>query len=186
MSGPGSYEVLVVEDAPTDARLTLDLLHDPVNRRAFRTRDVRTLAAGLEALQSRRFDVVLLDMMLPDMRGLEVVRQVIAAAPELPILVLRGLDDERMALEAVLGGAQDYRIKGQSGPGILRRAVRHAIERKRLERQLDRMAKHDPLTGLGNRALFEDRLAAAIRRVDPDGHLIGAGVHRSGRLQGGQ
>jgi len=66
----------------------------------------------------------------------------------------------------VLSGAQDYLIKGEGDGALLRRAVRHAIERKRIERELSQLAKRDPLTGLPNRLLFYDRLAEAVRRLD--------------------
>ena len=118
------------------------------------------------------FDVVLLDLMLPDAPGVRAVSELRRAAPGLPVLVLSSLDDERLAFEAVLNGAQDYLIKGQSDAGLLRRSIRHAIERQRVERELSQLAKHDPLTGLPNRALFHDRLTQALRRLDRHGDLV--------------
>jgi two-component system, cell cycle response regulator len=97
---------------------------------------------------------------------------VLAIAPDVPLVVLSGLDDERLALEAVLNGAQDYLIKGQGDAALLRRAIRHAIERKRVERELSQLAKFDPLTGLPNRLLFRDRLAQAVQRIDRRDHVV--------------
>jgi diguanylate cyclase (GGDEF)-like protein len=87
------------------------------------------------------------------------------AFPEKPIVVLSGLSDQRVALEAVQSGAQDYLVKGPTGWGIASRAIRYAIERKRMEVSLHYMATHDDLTGLPNRKLFRDRLTHAIERA---------------------
>ena len=109
---------------------------------------------------------MLLDLLLPDVPGLAAVNELLRAAPEPPVLVLSGVDDERLALEAVRNGAQDYLIKGRSDAGLVRRSIRHAIERQRVERELSRRASHDPLTGLPNRTLFHDRLTQALRRLE--------------------
>ena len=110
--------------------------------------------------------------MLPDLEGLEAVKAMLALAPDVPLVVLSAVDDERLALEAVLNGAQDYLIKGQGDAALLRRAIRHAIERKRVERELSQLAKFDPLTGLPNRLLFRDRLAQAVQRIDRRDHVV--------------
>jgi diguanylate cyclase (GGDEF)-like protein len=78
------------------------------------------------------------------------------------VVVLSGSKDERLALEAVQAGAQDYLVKGPTGWEIASRAMRYAIERKRMEERLHHMATHDALTGLPNRSLFNDRLIHAI------------------------
>jgi len=97
---------------------------------------------------------------------------VLAVAPDIPLVVLGGLDDERLALAAVLSGAQDYLIKGQGDGALLRRAIRHAIERKRIEREFRELAKFGPLTGLPYRLLFRDRLAQAVQRIDRRGQVV--------------
>ena len=107
------HKVLLVEDQPADARLTLEHLKDVADLDAIEARHVATLSEALGAIRRQRFDVVLLDLGLPDAAGLDAVRAMLEQGPELPIVVLSGLDDERMALEAVLHGAQDYLIKGQ-------------------------------------------------------------------------
>jgi diguanylate cyclase (GGDEF)-like protein len=96
----------------------------------------------------------------------------LAVASEVPLVVLSRIDDERLALEAVLHGAQDYLIKGQVDAALLRRAIRHAIERKRVELELSQLARYDALTGLPNRLLFRDRLTHAMRRADPPDRLV--------------
>ena len=86
-------------------------------------------------------DVVLLDMGLPDAHGLDTVRQVHAVAPSVPLIVLTGLDDEALAAEAMKEGAQDYLIKGQIENRALPRALRHAIERHRMQTETDQNKK---------------------------------------------
>ena len=81
-------------------------------------------------------------------------RQVHATSPTIPVVVLSGVSDQSLALQAVQQGAQDYLVKGQGHPELLARAVRYAIERKRSEEHLTYLAQYDHLTGLVNRTLF--------------------------------
>jgi two-component system cell cycle response regulator len=159
------FDVLLV-DAEREHARTISAWLEAARLDAFRITQADSIAAALRCLVAGKFDVVLLDLMLPDVPGLAAVTELRRAAPELPVLVLSRLDDERLALEAVLNGAQDYLIKGQSDAGLVRRSIRHAIERQRVERELNQLATHDPLTGLPNRTLFHDRLTQALRRLD--------------------
>ncbi|MEO7332290.1 MAG: ATP-binding protein [Minicystis sp.] len=125
--------ILLVEDNPGDARLLRELISED---RQMRTEviHVEHLAKAFEVLASSAgFDVILLDLSLPDARGLETVIKTSAFAPSVPIVVLTGLSDEELALSAVQHGAQDYLVKGLiDGPG-LGRALRYAIERSRTD-----------------------------------------------------
>ena len=124
--------VLLVEDNPADARLLKEMLWEvPAFR--FHVAWAGRLCAALERLGEGGIDVVLLDLSLPDSQGLSTLGKVQGQAPQLPILVLTGLDDEALAVRAVREGAQDYLIKGQVDANLLSRAVRYAIERKRGE-----------------------------------------------------
>ena len=107
---------------------------------------------------------MLLDLSLPDAFGLPTVRQVHATSPTIPVVVLSGVSDQSLALQAVQQGAQDYLVKGQGHPELLARAVRYSIERKRSEERLTYLAQYDHLTGLVNRSLFRDRLVQAMAR----------------------
>jgi diguanylate cyclase (GGDEF)-like protein len=171
MATRDSYHVLLVDSDLADASATAEILGQGSIGR-FTVSRVATFADAATRLTCFRYDAVLLDLILPDREGLEAVRGALAIAPDVPLLVLSRVDDERLALEAVLAGAQDYLIKQQGGDALLRRAVRHAIERKRVERELRQLAKFDPLTGLPNRQLFHDRLAQAVRRIDRCDHVV--------------
>jgi signal transduction histidine kinase/CheY-like chemotaxis protein len=94
------------------------------------------LSTGLERLAEGGIDVVLLDLGLPDGQGLRTLSRADAQAPEVPVIVLTGLADEMLGVEAVKRGAQDYLIKGQVDGHLLARAMRYAIERKRAEKAL--------------------------------------------------
>jgi len=147
MSDAAPLRILLVEDNPGDARLIRETLRD-AGSLAFELRHADRLAAALPQLAARDADVVLLDLSLPDAHGLETVTRALAAAPEVPIVVLTGLDDETVAVQAVQAGAQDYLVKGQVEPGMLSRALRYAMERKRLETERERLlaAEHEART----------------------------------------
>lgn len=157
-------KALLVEDNDIDAQLTQDLLSE-WSVEEFRIIRVKTLGEGLALLSRERFDAVLLDLSLPDAFGLPTVRQVHATSPTIPVVVLSGVSDQSLALQAVQQGAQDYLVKGQGHPELLARAVRYAIERKRSEEHLTYLAQYDHLTGLVNRTLFRDRLVQAMART---------------------
>ena len=91
------------------------------------------LSIALQRLSDTELDVVLLDLSLPDSQGLATFSRVHALAPQLPIIVLTGLDDEALGLKTVQEGAQDYLVKDSTSPALLVRSVRYAVERKRAE-----------------------------------------------------
>jgi signal transduction histidine kinase len=127
--------LLLVEDSPADARLLRHKLAE-AGTESFAVVHVQTIAEARARLVGESFDTVLLDLTLPDSHGVATVTQIHAAAPRLPIVVLTGLDDEAMALEAVRQGAQDFLIKGQGDCRLLTRILRYAMERKRGEEEL--------------------------------------------------
>lgn len=124
--------LLLVEDDPADMVLVEELLADS----GIRTTLVwaRTLAEAKEQLSRDGVpSCILLDLHLPDARGVEVVSQVLAVAPAAAIVVLTGLAEENAGLAAVAAGAQDYLIKGQAAPHAFGRAIRYAAQRKHVE-----------------------------------------------------
>lgn len=164
--------VLLIEDNDVDAQLTQDLLSE-WSTEEFQVARATTLAEGLSLLSRERFDAMLLDLSLPDAFGLPTVREVHAASPTIPVVVLSGVSDQSLALQAVRQGAQDYLVKGQGHPELLAHAIRFAIERKRFEEHLTYLAQYDHLTGLVNRILFRDRLVQATARSKRMQQMIG-------------
>jgi signal transduction histidine kinase len=129
--------LLLVEDDPNDALLLRRMLGG-VRAARFALTHVERMALALARLADERFDVVLLDLSLPDSHGLETFSRVDAAAPTVPVVVLSGLSDEAVSVSAVQKGAQDYLVKGQVTGEVLVRAVRYAIERHRMLADLAR------------------------------------------------
>jgi len=156
-------KILLVEDNDVDAHLTQDILAE-WSIEQFHITHVTRLSDAFRHLGRERFDAILLDLSLPDGYGLPTLRQVQAANPTIPIIVLSGVSDQTLALQAVQDGAQDYLVKGQGQPEMLARAIRYSIERKRAEERLTYLAQYDQLTGLVNRTLFRDRLVQAMAR----------------------
>lgn len=156
--------VLLIEDNQADARLVQEMLSESLNF-VFDFNHVDSIAKAHDFIKQNQYDVVLLDLSLPDSFGLETVQSLVNANPDLPIVVLSGTADEKVAMDAVQNGAQDYLVKGQGATALLIRSLRYAIERKRSELKMSYLAQYDALTKLPNRALFYDRLKQAIKRA---------------------
>lgn len=135
-------KILLIEDNPDDAELLLHMLAE-VPSADFELIHIERLGEALERLVEERFDALFLDLGLPDSQGLETFFKVRHRFPGLPVLVLTGLDDQMLGVKAVQEGAQDYLVKWQVNGEMLVRAVRYAIERKRVEEALRRA--HDEL-----------------------------------------
>ena len=131
----GSTRILLVEDNPGDARLIEWYLAKPGSGDFHFSRAER-LSDAIRELAASRFDLVLLDLSLPDSSGLDTVRSTRRAAGLTPIVVLTVLDDEETALAALRDGAQDYLVKGKFDSRELTRSLRYAIERERIEQAL--------------------------------------------------
>ncbi len=128
-------KVLLVEDNPGDARLIREMIAE-VKGTQFDLHCTERLSAALECLAEGDIALILTDLELLDSQGLETFAKVYGQAPQVPIIVLTGLDDEEAGLEAVRRGAQDYLVKGHIEGNLLVRAMRYAIERKRAQEQL--------------------------------------------------
>jgi serine phosphatase RsbU (regulator of sigma subunit) len=122
--------ILLVEDDPDDVWLIRNLLGDRWDG-PFELLHVELLSAAIDLCAQGGIDVLLLDLSLPDSRGLETFLRAYAKAGNVPIVVLTGLNDEQIAIKAVQAGAQDYLVKGQVDDHVLMRAIRYAIERNR-------------------------------------------------------
>ena len=164
---PQAIEVLLVEDNPADARLMVESLKD-AGTCVFRVTHVPRLTAAVEALARAPAHVIALDLSLPDSAGLETVGRLQSVAPNVPIVVLTGLQDEALALEAVRLGVQDYLVKGQCETGLAARALRYAVERRRSEDALrDREARLAAVVGTAVDAIITIDERGVIDSVNP-------------------
>jgi CheY-like chemotaxis protein len=155
-------KVLSVEDNPEIVALMQKVLPQDKSN-TFELEVVNCLSLGLKRLSEGRFDILLLDLILPDSRGIDTFIKVHAQAPQIPIIVLTGLDNEMLAMEALRMGAQDYLVKGQFDILLLGHFIRYAIERYENLEQLRRTE--------GALALSEVRFRNMIEK-DADGILI--------------
>ena len=128
-------KILLVEDNPRDAHLVKEMLAD-ADTIQFELAHIDQLSKALEYLSKASFDIILLDLSLPDRHGLDTVIQIRNASPTVPIVVMSGLGDEELAIKAVQEGAQDYLVKGEVESNLLVRSIRYAIERKQSEEAL--------------------------------------------------
>lgn len=126
------YSILLVEDSPSDAELIQEMLFE----QQFDFNTVDRLTQAIKCLEAASFDLVLLDLNLPDSEGLQTFLKLYNADPQTPIVILSGLDDDQVAQRALGLGAQDYLNKSTVASKLLSHAIRYAIERARLQTQL--------------------------------------------------
>ena len=129
--------VLIIEDNLQDLRLREEMLSE-AKTPSFELISSNRLENGLKLLLNNGFDILLLDLSLPDSTGLDTFASVYDQAPEIPVVILSGFDDEEIAIKAVREGAQDYLVKGQVNSLLLSRSISYAIERKLIEDELIR------------------------------------------------
>lgn len=158
--------VLILEDNVADAgllRASLGATPDLTVELEW----VDRLAPGLDRLAEGGIDVTIVDLSLPDSSGLDTFRAVRDQAPEVPLLILTGQEDENLGIIAISEGAQDYLVKGEQWPGTLGRSLRYAMARQAMVAELRRLALVDELTGLHNRrgfvGLADQLLKVAVR-----------------------
>lgn len=182
--------VLLIEDQPGDARLLRELLAEAGPGR-FALTHVERLQAGIDSLSQAAFDIILLDLSLPDSQGAETLSRMHAAAHGIPIVLMTGLDDEELGLRLIQAGAQDYLIKGQVTAPLLVRALNYAVQRNRLERELREKTRlvQSVLDGMAEGVVMADETGtfqvwnAAAERIigsGPTGAAIGQWSERYG------
>ena len=187
---------LLIEDNLSDVELIQELLSeataDTTSTQIYIEQE-ETLLGGMRRYSENKgtFDIILLDLGLPDSQGLETFTKLVERAPHIPIIVLTGLNDVDLAVETVRRGAQDYLVKGRHDGEILLRAIRYAVERKRSEAKIARLNRLYTVLSKTNEAMWrtrepkklynetcriavEDGLfrMAWIGRIEPDTHLV--------------
>jgi len=128
-------KVLIIEDDLDYYQLVKDILSESENP-TFLIEHREKLSQGLERLVQGNIDIILLDLGLPDSSGIKTFMYVHSNAPDIPIIILTGTEDDRFAIEAVHRGAQDFLFKGLMDPDSMVRAIKYAIERKKIEKEL--------------------------------------------------
>jgi DNA-binding NtrC family response regulator len=137
MQAPAVLSIILIEDSAEDAQLVREMLDDRGYDYVLKRTD--RLSSGLRLLEEESFDVVLLDLGLPDSAGFDALTQIRNQAPPMPIIILTGLSDEALAVKAISLGAQDYLVKGNFATDALYRSISHSIERQRLETERERL-----------------------------------------------
>jgi DNA-binding NarL/FixJ family response regulator len=128
-------KVLLIEDNPDHVHLITEMLAE-ANNPIFELGHAGKLSTGLERLEKDQFNLILLDLSLPDSKGSNTFVEINKQAPDLPVVVISALEDKKIALKAIQAGAQDYLIKGLMDSDMLERSIRYAIERKQAEKEL--------------------------------------------------
>ncbi len=135
ITATSTLKILLIEDNLAEARLLKEFIKLTKSQN-FSLVHVQRLQDGINQLNSEKYDVILLDLTLPDSEGLASIPQLLQQNPSNPIIVLTNTNDEELAIEAVRQGAQDYLVKRHVNPDTLVRSVRYAIERKQFLEQL--------------------------------------------------
>ncbi|MFW6303610.1 MAG: ATP-binding protein [Candidatus Sumerlaeota bacterium] len=157
--------ILLVEDNPVDAELVKTVL-STVGQGIVLGNHVQSLRESLDALSQEDFDLVMMDLSLPDSDPEKTVETMLEQAPDMPVVVLTGRSDEELALRAMAGGAQDYLVKGEVGSKGIIRSIRYAVERK----------------ALLERVLHMEERIHHIRRMDSLGQLAGGVAHHMNNI----
>jgi len=158
-----TIKILVIEDSPDDLFFLRAVL-DKVTGTRFQLDAARNLAAGIERLATGDIDVILLDLTLPDSSGLDTFKGVKSHARDVPIIILSGMDDETLALNAVHAGAEDYLVKGRVDSQLLMRAIIYAMERTDAKKAVIQAEEKF-------RSIFENSVSG-IFQTSPDGRYL--------------
>ena len=155
------FNILLIKDKPGETCLVRELLAE-VEDKQFALVTVDSIDSAVVMLNSQEITAILLDLQLPASGALDALNKISAVVFDIPIVVLSNLDDEGLAVKFVRQGAQDFLVKDRVDGPLLVRSLRYAVERKRAEERLHRLAHYDSLTGLANRKYFYDRLKDAM------------------------
>lgn len=174
--------VLLIEDNPGDVLLMQEWVSEMAGEE-FSMEQEDSLSSGLEKLGEKTFDLVVLDLTLPDSKGWETFARARKAAPHLPLIVMSGLDDEALAIRTVQEGAQDYLVKGHVDSHTLVRAMRYAIQRRQSEKALaeERNLLRSLLDNLPDPIYVKDREGHYL--IDNEAHMRLLGVKSSDEVR---
>ncbi|HWQ49335.1 MAG TPA: PAS domain S-box protein [Methanosarcina sp.] len=132
-------KILLFEDNPGDAGLIEEMLEGSADFR-YELKNVETLNEGLGLLKESPFDIILSDLGLPDSHGIDTFLEIYSRNSRIPIIILTGMNDKKLGIEAVKKGAQDYLVKGHVDDRLLKRSIQYSIERKKAEEKVQNLA----------------------------------------------
>jgi PAS domain S-box-containing protein len=158
------HTVLLIEDNAADAHMVRERLKDATGMSSFSITHARNLKEGINFLESESFDVILLDLNLPEVNGLETVKRLRSANSTIPLVILTATEDEPLALEAIKLGAQDYVPKSQMNSVLLSRVLHYAMERDRNNRKRQESERK-------YRMFVEGATGLAFILLDLEGHI---------------
>ena len=168
-----NLNILLIEDNTLDARLIKEMLREITHFKS-NLISVATLKGGSEQIQKNNFDIILLDLNLPDSSGQQTFQKIIDCSKELPVILITGNEDEELSLKLIMQGAQDYITKQNLNPVLLGKSIFYSIERQALLRnikiqnvQIDRIEKERILI-----AKFPSQDPGPVLRVDLNGKLL--------------
>lgn len=164
-------KILLIEDDQDDFILTRDLLSE-VDGGHFHLDWVQTYQEGLEQIEADMHDVYLIDYRLGAEDGLLLLRQAVQSGSQAPIIMLTGQADRNIDMAAMQAGAADYLVKGRIDGQLLERAIRYAVERSRLLKEIGELAARDAITGLYNRRELRRFLDYELERSKRYGHPL--------------
>jgi DNA-binding NtrC family response regulator len=132
-------DILLIEDNLGDAGLIEEMLEESADF-PYELKNVETLKEGLSLLKERPFNIIMTDLRLPDSDGINTFLDIHAKTSRIPIIILTALNDEKIGIDAVKKGAQDYLVKGQVDGRLLKRSIQYSIERKKAEEKIMNLA----------------------------------------------
>ena len=156
-------DVLLIEDNPGDIRLIQEIIKEIRNGK-FNLLYHDTLTKGMQILNQRKFNVILLDLSLPDSEGLHTLEEILKNAKDIPIIILTGTDDQKIAIDAVKSGAQDYLIKGSVNGILLERSIFYSIERQNITKQL-KHSENEFRSAFNRASFYKDILAHDMNNI---------------------
>ncbi|HUY01435.1 MAG TPA: ATP-binding protein [Candidatus Deferrimicrobium sp.] len=168
-----TIKVLLIEDNPADIRLFQEMASEIKERKIIST-NAKSLSEGQQYLKNGTFDLILLDLGLPDSQGLDTFKKIYTLSPKQPIIVLTGLYDERVGRKAVSDGAQDFLIKGEMSSPLLSHAISYAIERFKITAELEiRVAERTKeLREAQEQLIRKEKLATVGKLASSIGHEL--------------
>ncbi len=166
----GTVRVMMIDDSVGDVFLLHEILINSLDAH-FDMESRPTLGEGLKRLAETRFDIVLLDLTLPDSRGIDTFHKLSEKHPLIPVIVISGVDDHDAVQTIIESGAQDYLVKGEISSKLLKRSILNALQRKRLEEEFKLFQK--AMDSMQLAVVITDTKGAILYSNPATGRLLG-------------